>query len=52
MTKKNHFKVTVNKMWVFFMITDLPKHALTWAVVSKAMASYISIESLMNIESD
>ena len=37
-------------MWVFF--TDLHKHASIRADVCVTMASYISIESLLNIESD
>ena len=49
-TKRSALKVTVNNLWVFF--TNLHKHALTRVDVNKTMASYISIESLLNIESD
>ena len=44
------FKVTVSKKWESF--TDLHKHSLIRADVCETMESYISIESLLNIESD
>ena len=46
----NWSKVTVKNLQVFF--TDLHKHALTRADESETIASYITIESFLNIQSD